>query len=133
MLYDGVCALCNGTVRFLLARDQACRFRYAPLQSDFAREVLARHHRDSTALDTMLLVQRYGGPDERVLQKSQAVLELGRLLGPPWAAARVFGILPRALLDFKYDLVARLRYRLFGRYETCPLPKPEHRALFIDS
>jgi len=132
VLYDGVCALCNASVRFLLARDPVRRFRFAPLQSDFAHQLLARHGRDPAGLDTLYLVEGYGRDDERVLEKSRAVLQLARLLGPPWSAARIFAILPTALLDFKYDLLASVRYRLFGRYDTCPLPKPEHRDLFLE-
>jgi predicted DCC family thiol-disulfide oxidoreductase YuxK len=134
LLYDGVCALCNGLVRFLLARDQERLFRYAALQSDFARSAAARHGEDPSALSTVLLIQRFGQPDERCLHRSRAALAALERLGGAWSlAARVLGVLPTVLLDAGYRLVARLRYAIFGRYDSCPLPAPEHRDLFVDS
>jgi predicted DCC family thiol-disulfide oxidoreductase YuxK len=132
ILYDGVCGLCNRLNRFVLARDPAGRFRFAPLQGRLAREVLARHGRDPDDLDTLYLVLGYGRPDERLRRKSDAILWILRELGGPWRAARALRILPRSLRDLGYDLVARTRYRLFGRYESCPLPAPEHRERFLD-
>ena len=133
LLYDGVCALCNGVVRFLLAHDRGRRFRYAALQSDLAREALAPWGIDPTELSTVFLLQGYGTPEVRLLRRSRALLAAMRRLGGRWSfIARLLSIVPTTLLDAGYRLVARLRYRLVGRYATCPLPAPEHRDLFID-
>jgi predicted DCC family thiol-disulfide oxidoreductase YuxK len=132
ILYDGVCGLCNRLNRFVLARDPAGRFRFAALQSSLAREILTRHGRDPRDLDTLYLVLGRGRPDERLLRKSDAALWILRALGGPWRATAALGLVPRALRDLGYDVVARTRYRLFGRYDACPLPDPRHRARFLD-
>lgn len=132
ILFDGVCGLCHRLIRFVLARDRAGRFRFAALQSALAGEILARHGRDSRNLDTLYLVLGPGGPDERLLRKSDAALWILRELGGPWRASGVLRVAPEWLRDLSYDLVARSRYRLFGRYDTCPLPDPCHRTRFID-
>ena len=132
VLYDGVCGLCNRLNRFVIARDPAGRFRFAALQSSLAREILARHGRDPRDLDTLYLVLSRGRPDERLLRKSDAVLWILRALGGPWRAAAALRLVPRVLRDLGYDLVARTRYRLFGRYDACPLPDPRHKGRFLD-
>jgi predicted DCC family thiol-disulfide oxidoreductase YuxK len=134
LLYDGVCALCNGVVRFLVARDRERRFRYAPLQSEFAREALARHGEDAAQLSTVFLIQSFGRPQQRLLRRSRAVLAAMRRLGGRWGlVSRVLGVLPTAVLDLGYRAVARARYATFGRYDSCPLPAAKDRDLFIDS
>ena len=132
ILYDGVCGLCNRLNRFVLARDPSGRFRFAPLQGRLAGELLARHGRDPGDLDTLYLVLGHGRPDERLLGKSDAALWVLRELGGGWRAAGPLRVLPRWLRDLGYDAVARTRYRLFGRYDSCPLPAPEHRGRFLD-
>ena len=133
LLYDGVCALCNGLVRFLVARDRHRRFRYAALQSDFARAALEPYGEDPTTLSTVFLLQRYGRPDQRCLRRARAALAAIGRLGGGWAlCARVLGVLPTFLLDAGYRSIAKVRYWIFGRYDTCPLPPPEHRDLFLD-
>jgi predicted DCC family thiol-disulfide oxidoreductase YuxK len=133
LLYDGVCALCNGTVRFLVDRDRDRRFRYAALQSDFARAALAQYGEDTTELSTVFLLQHYGRPEQSCLRRSRAVLAATKKLGGGWGfLARVLSLLPTFLLDAGYRMVARSRYRTFGRYDACPVPPPEHRDLFLD-
>jgi predicted DCC family thiol-disulfide oxidoreductase YuxK len=134
LLYDGVCALCNGLVRFLVARDRHRSFRYAALQSEFAAAALAPYGEDPRALSTVYLLQRYGRSDQRCLRRSRAALAAMQRLAGGWAAiARVVGLLPTFLLDAGYRAIARVRYWTFGRYDTCPLPAPEHRDLFLDT
>ena len=132
ILYDGVCGLCNRLNRFVLARDPAGRFRFAMLQGPVAGEILARHGRDPRDLDTLYLVLDPGRPSERLLRKSDAALWILRELGGGWRLTGALRIVPRAIRDLGYDLVARTRYRLFGRYDTCPVPDPRHRARFLD-
>jgi predicted DCC family thiol-disulfide oxidoreductase YuxK len=132
ILYDGVCGLCNRLNRFVLARDPAGRFRFAALQSPLAHAILTRHGRDPGDLDTLYLVLSRGRRDERLLRKSDAALWILKELGGSWRAAGILRVVPRWARDLAYDLVARTRYRLFGRYETCPVPDPRHRARFLD-
>jgi predicted DCC family thiol-disulfide oxidoreductase YuxK len=133
ILYDGVCALCNGFVAFVWPRDRQRRFRFAPLQGGTARAILARHAHDATVLDTVFVVLDPGTPSERLLDRSAAALYVLAGLGGGWRlAATLLRWLPRSLLDLAYRLLARNRYRLFGRLDACAVPGPEHRERFIE-
>jgi predicted DCC family thiol-disulfide oxidoreductase YuxK len=132
ILYDGVCALCNRGVRFLLDRDAKGVFRFAPLQSFVAREVLGRHGIKIGPIETFYAVVDYGLATEYVMSKSSAaVYALGRL-GGAWRVAALARWLPWRIRDFAYDIVAHHRYRIFGRYDACPLPDASDRDRFID-
>jgi len=134
ILYDGVCGLCNRLVQFLLRHDKRKHLRFASLQSDFAGAVLRRHGLDPKDLDTFHFVENYDRQNERVFDRSAAVLKAGRALGGVWAMlASVASLLPRALLDPLYRLVARNRYRVFGKFESCMLPDPSQRNRFLDT
>ncbi len=133
ILYDGVCGLCNSLVQFLLKHDKQGRLRFASLQSDFAEKVLRRHGFDPKDLDTLHVVENYDQPNERVLQRSDAILRAGRELGGFWtASSSVARIVPRPLRDLVYRFVATNRYRVFGKYDTCMLPDPTQRSRFLD-
>ena len=133
ILYDGVCGLCNSLVQFLLKRDKQGRLRFASLQSDFASKVLQRHGIDPKDLDTMHVIENYDQPNERLLQRSNAILRAGRELGSFWTPLTIVaGVIPRALRDVAYGFVARNRYRVFGKYESCMLPDPNQRSRFLD-
>ena len=132
VLYDGVCALCNRLVQFLLKRDKRGRLRFASLQSDFAARVLIRHGIDPADLDTVQVVVNYDRPDERILNRSDAILHASQKLDNPWRSlATLARLIPRALRDLVYGVVARNRYRVFGRYETCMLPDPNQCDRFL--
>ena len=132
VLYDGLCALCNGLVRFVLARDRAGVFRFASLQGDVARTALARHGRDPHALDTLVVVLNAGLPTERLLDQSTAALFVLRQLPGIWnAVGGVMNAVPTSLRDAVYRLIARTRYRTFGKYDACPLPPPGVRDRFL--
>jgi predicted DCC family thiol-disulfide oxidoreductase YuxK len=133
ILYDGVCGLCNRLVRFVLRRDRRDRFRFASLQSAFAGELLRRHGRDPGDLDTLYVVAGQGTAEEHLLARSAAVLHVLQEIGGGWRGTAVFlRLLPRPLRDWAYGRVARSRYRIFGKYDTCPLPTPEERAKFLE-
>ena len=133
ILYDGVCGLCNALVQFLIKRDEREDLRFASLQSDFAAKVLGRHGIDPADLDTVHVVVNYEQPDERVLNRSDAILRAWRQLGGFWKIVAVAGqIIPRPLRDLVYRFVAGNRYRVFGKYDTCMLPEPNQRSRFID-
>lgn len=133
ILYDGVCGLCNALVQFLIKRDKRGDLRFASLQSDFAAKVLGRHGIDPADLDTVHVVVNYEQPDERVLNRSDAILRAWRELGGFWKTAAVAGqIIPRPLRDLVYRFVAGNRYRVFGKYDTCMLPEPNQRSRFLD-
>jgi predicted DCC family thiol-disulfide oxidoreductase YuxK len=131
VLYDGVCGFCNRGVRFLLKRDRQDHLRFASLQSDFAGALLRRHGVDATRLDTIYVVADYGHPRENLLARADAVVFLGREIGGVWNVARLLNILPKWARDRAYNLVARHRYRFFGKYESCPLPDERDRHKFL--
>ena len=133
VLYDGICALCNGVVRFILSRDRRAIFRFAPLQGDLARGILARHGQRAEDLQTFVVVIDLELPTERVLRKSAAAtFVLGQLGGISRAAGVTIQLIPRVVRDAVYDFVARRRYRTFGTLQACPLPDARHRSRFLE-
>lgn len=154
-LYDGVCGLCNRLVQFILRRDPSGTFRFASLQSALAAGILAQHGEDAAELDSVYVVIDYGLPEEQLLARSDAAIFIlrnlesealgsGRTGEAPvptqakpiralWRfAGLVLQLLPRWFRDWGYAVVARNRYRVFGRYDTCPLPTEETRSRFLD-
>ena len=128
LFYDGTCALCHGAVRFVLARDRdGSAFRFAPLDSDAFRRVAPPEAR--RALPDSLVVETGDG---RLLTRSDAVIRVLERLGPPWPLlGRLARVVPRPLRDLVYDLVARVRYRVFGREpEACPVIPKQLRSRF---
>lgn len=125
ILFDGVCVFCSRWVRFVIARDPERRFRFVAIQSERGRALAARYGIDPESPQTNAVV--WGG---RIFLKSDAALTvLGQL-----AATRPLGWLkavPRVLRDPVYDLIARNRYAIFGRTETCMVPSVEDRARFV--
>ncbi len=132
VLYDGVCGLCNRSVRVILRRDQEKQFRFASIQSEFGKRLLARHGRTDEALESLILIVDYGERSERLLRKSEAVLYIARRLGGLWRLSRVLRILPASVLDRFYGMIARYRYAWFGKHDSCPLPEERHRDRFHD-
>jgi predicted DCC family thiol-disulfide oxidoreductase YuxK len=119
-----------------MRRDRRDRLRFVASESEIAVALLARHEIDSQDLNsgpaTILVVLNFGDPAERVLARSEAVLALLAELPPPWpAVAAVLGWVPRSVRDLGYKLIARWRYRIWGRLEICPVPTAEERTRFL--
>lgn len=136
VLFDGHCGLCNGTVRWSLRRDRRDRLRFAAFDSAKGFELLARHGFDLEEMESgsgsVVIVCEFGGPAERAMLRSEAVLALLRELPQPWPSiATALGWLPRPVRDQGYRLVARWRYRIWRRLESCPLPSAEERTQFL--
>lgn len=128
VLFDGVCNLCAWAVRFIIGRDPAGRFRFASLQSAAGRELLAHHGLPAPAEpDSVVLIE--GG---RAYLRSDAALRIARGLRPPWPLVYAAVVVPRPIRDWAYNLIARNRYRWFGRQEACWLPTPALRARFLE-
>ncbi|HEX9953284.1 MAG TPA: thiol-disulfide oxidoreductase DCC family protein [Rubricoccaceae bacterium] len=127
VLFDGECALCDASVRFILDHDSNGHFHFASLQSDAGRRLAADHGVDASRLDTLVLVTASGA---RV--RSDAALAIARSLGWPWSIAWGLRWIPRPVRDAAYRLVALNRIRLFGRLDACRLPTPDTRARFLD-
>ena len=126
ILFDGVCNLCHGTVRFVLPRDPRGYFRFASLQSEAGRALAVRNGRDPAQLDTVYVVT-----DAGILERSEAILEILRHLRAPWSWLVVFRVMPRSWRDALYRAVARRRYAWFGRRAACALSEPGWEQRFL--
>jgi len=133
VLYDGVCGLCSRLLQFLLTHDHRAVFNFASLQSATGKATVARWGGDPEELSSFYVVADFRTAAARFFTKSDAALFVAGELGWPWKIMRAAGILPKVLRDALYDVVARTRYRVFGRYEQCLLPRPEFRSRFVDS
>jgi predicted DCC family thiol-disulfide oxidoreductase YuxK len=127
VLFDGVCNLCDAFVQFVMARDPGGQFQFGALQSAAARRVLELHDAPEPLPDALVLVE-----DGRVFTGSTAALRIARRLTFPWSLASALLAVPRPLRDGIYAIVARHRYRWFGRRDHCLVPTPALRARFID-
>lgn len=130
LLYDGVCGFCNKTVQLLLDADKRRTLRFAALQSDYGAQVVARHPQLAN-VDSVVFVAHPQTSDEQVFVRSTAALKVASYLGGMWRLALAAYVIPRPLRDALYDLIARYRYRFFGKYDACLLPPPEVRARFL--
>lgn len=126
VLFDGVCNFCNASINFVIDHDPQGRFRFASLQSATGQQLLAAHQEPTRDFDSVILLK--GG---KVYRKSDAALEIALDLGGFWVLLYGFKVVPRVLRNAVYDLVARNRYRWFGRLDACRLPTPELRARFL--
>jgi predicted DCC family thiol-disulfide oxidoreductase YuxK len=136
VVFDGHCGLCNRMVRWFLRRDSRVRLRFAASDSAKVAELLARHKIGIPELEggpsTILVVREFGGAGEEILVRSDAVMVMLRELPQPWpAVAAALRWIPRPVRDGGYRLIARWRYRIWGRLESCPLPAAEERARFL--
>jgi predicted DCC family thiol-disulfide oxidoreductase YuxK len=127
VLFDGVCNLCNGAVTWIIERDRAARFVFGALQSASARVLLDERGVLGDLPDSIVLLDADG-----VHTRSDAALRIAAGLGWPWSLLRVGRVLPRGLRDAIYDLIARNRYRWFGRREACMMPTAELANRFLD-
>jgi predicted DCC family thiol-disulfide oxidoreductase YuxK len=128
IFFDGVCGLCDRWVQFVLPRDRGGKFKFAPLQSALAARELPPRGGRPEDLNTVYVLTAGGA----LLRKSRAVLFVLRELGGIWAAVALLRVVPAVITDRLYDLVARTRYRLFGRLDACRVPGPEERGRFLD-
>jgi predicted DCC family thiol-disulfide oxidoreductase YuxK len=127
VLFDGVCKFCNASVNFIIDRDRRGRVRFAALQSATGQELLRRFRLPTTGLDSLVLVEA-----GRCYTRSTAALRISRWLDGFWPVLSALILLPPVLRDGAYDLLARNRYRWFGKLDACRLPTPELRQRFLD-
>jgi predicted DCC family thiol-disulfide oxidoreductase YuxK len=126
VVFDGVCVFCSGGVRFLLPRDRAGRFRFAAMQSEPGRRLMAAHGLDPEDPVSFLLLE-----GRRAYTDSSAALRILVKLGGWWRLVGILYAVPRVLRDAVYRFVARRRYRWFGKRESCFVPTPETAERFL--
>jgi len=136
VIYDGVCGFCNLSVRWFLVRDRNDRLRFAASDSPKVADLLARHGLDAAMATgnsgTILVAQAVETPAERLLIRSDAVIAMLSALPGHWPGlAAMLRIIPHPLRDLGYRLVARWRYRIWGRLDACPIPTAQERARFL--
>lgn len=127
ILFDGVCNFCNASVLFVLKRDKKAVLRFAPLQSPAGRRILERYHFPTDDFDTMLLVE-----SDRIYMRSSAALRIVKALGGLWFLLYACILIPKPVRDLLYNVIARNRYKWFGKRETCMIPTPEMKTRFIE-
>ena len=126
ILFDGVCNFCNASINFIIDRDSTGIFKFAALQSEIGQEILKKNGLKQDNFDSIILEK-----NDVIYQKSDAALEIARNLDGFWKFFYVFKIIPFFLRNPIYDLVARNRYRIFGRTDACRLPTPALKARFL--
>ncbi len=126
ILFDGVCNFCDRSVQFVMKRDPEAKFTFASLQSG-AGERVKEYYKIDPSLDSMILVE-----DGTYYTKSTAALKICKNLKGLWKVFSVLLVIPKPIRDFFYNIVARNRYKWFGKRETCKLPSPEERSRFLE-
>lgn len=126
IVFDGVCALCNGWVRFLLRHDRSKRYRFAAMQTESGRALLAGNGLDPDDPASFLLVE-----NGNAWRETDAIVRVIGSLGGFWRLVALVRIAPRPSRDWLYRVVARNRYRWFGRHDACLLAPPGHEDRFL--
>ncbi len=126
ILFDGHCNLCNGSVQFVIKHDSAARFKFASLQSDTGKRLLAQYHLNSESLQSFVFIDK-----GKLYTRSTAALQVSRYLDGFWKLFSVFIIVPPFMRNGVYRLVANNRYRWFGKADACCLPTPDLAQRFV--
>ncbi len=127
ILFDGVCNLCNGAVQYVIKHDREGIFRFASLQGEHGQRLLKQHNLPAAELSTFVLIK-----DGKAFTKSTAALLVAKQLNGVVKSLYIFRAIPAFVRDAVYNFIARNRYRLFGRKDSCMIPSPELRARFLN-
>jgi len=127
ILFDGVCNLCNGSVLFILNRDPSGIFKFAPLQSETGKNLLSKFDLPNDKLNSIILVE-----NNEYYLRSTAALKILQRLGALWKIVYVFMLVPRPVRDYIYDIVARNRYKWYGKRAECMIPSSDIESRFLE-
>ncbi len=127
LLFDGVCNLCNGIVQFTIQRDPKGKFKFASLQSESGQSLLKQFGLPTNDFDSFVFIN-----GNNYFLKSSAGLHVLKELGGVWKVFYIFIIIPRPLRDFIYNIIAKTRYKIFGKRDTCMIPTPELKQRFLE-
>jgi predicted DCC family thiol-disulfide oxidoreductase YuxK len=128
ILFDGYCNLCSRSVQFVLKHDRKAKFRFASLQSEYGKLLLQKHQLPTESFGSFVLVE-----DDKIHLNSTAALRVVKSLSGMWSVLYFAIIIPRFIRDAVYGLVARNRYRWFGKRDSCWMPRTEWKERFLDS
>jgi len=121
VLFDGICGLCNASVTLLIRLDKKKILKYSALQGEYAKTLAL-----PVDMDNIVFVM-----EGKLYYKSTAILKIVRSLGGIWVFVNIFYIIPRVMRDFIYDIIAKYRYHIFGKMESCRMPNSEEKSRFI--
>lgn len=127
ILFDGVCNLCNASINFVIDRDKNRYFRYSALQSESGATFLEKFQMPTRVFSSIILVE-----GDKYYTRSTAALRIARKMDGLWPLMYGFIIIPPFIRNFVYDIIARNRYKWFGKEETCRIPTPELKSLFLE-
>ncbi len=125
ILFDGVCNFCNDWVNFIIEHDSKDHFKFAPLQSEIAEKLLEKHNVNKET-DSVILIE-----DGKAYTHSTAALRIARNMDGIWSVFYILFLVPRFIRDFFYKILAKYRYKLFGKKDECMIPTPEIRRKFL--
>ncbi|MDH5581934.1 MAG: DCC1-like thiol-disulfide oxidoreductase family protein [Bdellovibrionales bacterium] len=125
VFFDGVCSLCNGFVDFLMSHNKNKKLKFASLQGNTAKSYI-----DQISLNELktIIVYHKG----KTFKKSEAIFLIVKNLGAPWNLFIIFRLIPRFICDAIYDFIARHRYEIFGKKDTCRIPTEDEKSYFLD-
>ncbi|AXT63593.1 thiol-disulfide oxidoreductase DCC family protein [Aquimarina sp. AD10] len=126
IFFDGICNLCNTWIQFILKKEKYPYFKFASLQSEMAKVIL-KDHKISKDITTIVLIK-----DEKIYHKSDAILHICKHLNYPWYLGKWFLIVPKSLRDFVYNIIAKNRYKWFGKQKQCALMTSDQKLRFLD-
>lgn len=126
ILFDGICNFCNASVNFIIGHDKKNLFKFAAIQSEAGQSMMKKFGLDPVNLSTFVLVE--GG---RYYTKTTAALKAAKYLGLPWSLAYIFIVVPPPIRNIAYNIIAKYRYKWFGKRDACRVPTPELRDKFL--
>ncbi len=127
ILFDGVCNLCSGSVRFIIKRDPLGIFRFTPLQSETGKKLISKFDLPQDKLDSIILIE-----NNNCYLKSTAALKIVQSLGALWPLLSIFRLVPSSIRDYFYDIVARNRYEWYGKRAECMVPPTDIKSRFLE-
>ncbi len=126
VLFDGTCNFCSVSVQFILRNERDSNLHFATLQSEVGQQRLMDHDMPRDRMDSMILIDQ-----EQAYDRSDAALRVAKHLRAPWRWAKIFVFVPKPIRDWCYRILAKNRYRIFGKSEECMVPKPELKSRFL--
>ncbi|MDL5511883.1 thiol-disulfide oxidoreductase DCC family protein [Arenibacter sp. M-2] len=127
ILFDGVCNLCNNSVQYVIEHDKGDAYRFAALQSEIGKKLVAERGIDASLVDSIILIE----PGVAYYTKSTAALKIAQSFGGVWQLASVFEWIPEKIRNWVYDFIAKNRYKWYGKKEACMIPSPELKEKFL--
>jgi predicted DCC family thiol-disulfide oxidoreductase YuxK len=126
ILFDGVCNFCNSSINFIIKRDKKNYFKFSPHQSEYSKNILLLNNLKSENFESIILYE-----NNKLYQKSTAALRIAKHLSGLWKLSYVFIIIPPFIRNFAYDIIAKNRYKWFGKREECMIPDAKMREKFL--